>query len=346
MANLMITGKCNLDCPYCFASDFVQGEAPQMDEPTFRRALEFAMSGSQTRSVGIVGGEPTLHPLIGQFLEILEADDRVKRATLMTNGTLIAPIADILARSRKIVALVNCNAPGTVPKAAFEKTRDNIHLMLNELGMRGRVTLGVNLFSPDMDTSFIIKLLKENHLRELRTSIVVPAKHCQTELDALAYFRSMKKCVRDLFFQLFAIGVTPFFDCNAMPDCLWADEADFLSAMQTMLKSSTNALVGESRCHPVVDILPDLTAVRCFGLSEGTAQQIKDFQNLDELCGYYWRTVDCYACNTCSSSECVDCKQRLCGQCAGGCLAFKWSQIQREREFSQAIAQEAAIRRL
>ncbi|MDD3213381.1 MAG: radical SAM protein [Eubacteriales bacterium] len=345
MANLMITGKCNLDCPYCFASDYVETEAPQMDEATFRRALDFAMSGSYTRSVGIVGGEPTTHPQLARFLEILDADPRVKRVTLMTNGTQISTIADILARSQKIIALINCNAPGVVPAAAYRKTRENIGGMLNELNMRGRLTLGINLFSPEMDTGYIVDLLREYNLRELRTSIVVPAKRCQTELDALAYFRSMKACVRDLFFQLFAIGVAPFFDCNVMPDCLWADEADFLHAMRDMLKGTANVLAGESRCFPVVDILPDLTAVRCFGLSTQTVQRIEDYATLDELCGYYWRTVDCYACNTCSSGECVDCKQRLHGQCAGGCLAFKWEQIERERTYADTIAREAERRK-
>ena len=345
MANLMITGKCNLDCPYCFASDFVENDARQMDEATFARALDFAMSGAYTRSVGIMGGEPTLHPEIAKFLRILEDDARVKRVTLMTNGTRIEPIADILASSKKILVLINCNAPYAIPAAAYEKTRENIALLLGELGLRGRLTLGMNLYAPDMDTGYIIDLLREHSLRELRTSIVVPAKRCKTELDAVAYFRTMKNCVRDLFFRLFTMGVAPFFDCNAMPECLWEDEADFLRAMRDMLKGTSNVLASESRCHPVVDILPDLMAVRCFGLSTKTTESIDRFANLDELCGYYWRTVDCFSCNTCSSSECVDCKKRLHGQCTGGCLAFKWDQIERERAFVEAVARESARRR-
>jgi hypothetical protein len=132
--------------------------------------------------------------------------------------------------------------------------------MLGELGLRGRLTLGMNLYAPDMDTGYITDILREYGLRELRTSIVVPAKRCQTELDAVAYFRSMKNCVRDLFIRLFAMGVAPFFDCNVMPECLWDGEQDFMRAMRDMLKGNTNVLASESRCYPVVDILPDLTA--------------------------------------------------------------------------------------
>lgn len=345
VANLMITQKCNLDCPYCFASDYVGQNAQQMDEAAFLQALDFAMSGAYTRSVGIMGGEPTLHPDIAKFLEILEADARVKRVTLMTNGTRISHIADILARSKKTIVLVNCNAPYAIGEAAYDKMRENIGIMLNELGLKGRLTLGMNLYAPDMDTGYIMDILREHGLRELRTSIVVPAKRCRTDLDAVKYFRSMKNCVSGLFFRLFAMGVAPFFDCNVMPECLWEDEADFLRAMRDMLKGTTNVLAGESRCHPVVDILPDLTAVRCFGLGNSTVQRIGDFKNVDELCGYYWRTVDCFSCNTCSSGECVDCKRRLHGQCSGGCLAFKWDQIERERAFTEAVAREAAEKR-
>jgi len=339
VANLMITRKCNLDCPYCFASDYV-GEGG-MDEAAFRSALDFAMSGAYTRSVGIMGGEPTLHPDIAKFLEILEADERVKRVTLMTNGTRIAHISDILARSKKLLVLVNCNGPKTIPAASYEKMRENIRVMLGELGLRGRLTLGMNLYASDMDTGYILDILREQGLRELRTSVVVPAKRCQTEMDALPYFRSMKPLVRDLFFRLFAMGVAPFFDCNAMPECLWEYEADFIRAMRDMLKGTTNVLAGESRCYPIVDILPDLTAVRCFGLGTCTVRRIGDFKNLDELCGHYWRTVDCFSCNTCSSGECVDCGRRLNGQCVGGCLAFKWDQIERERAFVDSVAREA-----
>jgi len=239
-----------------------------------------------------MGGEPTLHPNLARFLEILEADARVQRVTLMTNGTRIADVADALARSRKTIVLVNCNAPYSIPEAAYEKMRENIGIMLRELGLRGRLTLGMNLFAPDMDTGYILDILREHGLRELRTSIVVPAKRCRTELDALAYFRSMKACVGGLFIQLFAMGVAPFFDCNAMPECLWADEADFFRAMRDMLKGTTNVLAGDCRCHPVVDILPDLSAVRCFGLGNRTAQRIDDFANLDELSGHYWSKVD------------------------------------------------------
>lgn len=346
VANLMITQRCNLDCPYCFASDYVGQGAQMMDEAAFLRALDFAMSGAYTRSVGIMGGEPTLHPDLARFLEILEADARVKRVTLMTNGTRIAHIADVLARSKKTIVLVNCNAPYAIGEVAYEKMRENIGIVLRELGLQGRLTLGMNLYAPDMDTGYILDILREHGLRELRTSIVVPAKRCQTELDAIAYFRSMKNCVSGLFIQLFAMGVAPFFDCNAMPECLWEDEADFLRAMRDMLKGTTNVLAGESRCHPVVDILPDLTAVRCFGLGNRTVQRISDFANLDELCGHYWRTVDCFSCNSCSSGECVDCKRRLHAQCSGGCLAFKWDQIERERAFTDLVAREAAGKRL
>ena len=77
----------------------------------------------------------------------------------------------------------------------------------------------------------------------------------------------------------------------------------------------------------MVDILPDLTALRCFGLGEKTALHIEDFPDIDALRGFYWRTIDCYSCNTSSAPECVTCDQRRNGQCAGGCLNFKIDQI-------------------
>jgi hypothetical protein len=80
-------------------------------------------------------------------------------------------------------------------------------------------------------------------------------------------------------------------------------------------------------CSPVIDILPDLQAIRCFGLSEYTKRDIRDFRNLTELADHYINTIDRPACGVASSPECIDCFECITGECSGGCLLFKADQL-------------------
>ncbi|NLO47469.1 MAG: hypothetical protein GX111_03990, partial [Clostridiales bacterium] len=82
-----------------------------------------------------------------------------------------------------------------------------------------------------------------------------------------------------------------------------------------------------NNCTPVIDILPDLQAIRCFGLSEYTKQDIRNFSNINELRNYYIRTTDVPACGLWTQDDCAGCYSREIGDCSGGCLLFKAKQI-------------------
>lgn len=77
------------------------------------------------------------------------------------------------------------------------------------------------------------------------------------------------------------------------------------------------------RCSPVIDVLQDLTAVRCFGLSKSTKRPISAYKNFTDLRNYYLRTVDSYGFNSVYSKQCINCYDRETLRCMGGCLAFK-----------------------
>ncbi len=57
----------------------------------------------------------------------------------------------------------------------------------------------------------------------------------------------------------------------------------------------------------MIDILQDLSVVRCFGLSAYTKQKISDFSGIQELSAFYRREIDSYAYNTIYSTQCLDC---------------------------------------
>ena len=95
-----------------------------------------------------------------------------------------------------------------------------------------------------------------------------------------------------------------------------------------------------SRCSPVVDIRQDLTAVRCFGLSDCTKTKISDFKSLADLRNYYINEVDSYAYKIGVSDECKDCYRRKTLRCSGGCYAFKIAKIMELNEKAKSFMNE------
>jgi hypothetical protein len=134
-------------------------------------------------------------------------------------------------------------------------------------------------------------------------------------------------------------GVITGFDCNFLPGCvLTKDERDSVMAAKDVFYAALSKRYSDAfwarsivcemhNCTPVIDVLPDLRAIRCFGLSEYTKRDIRDFRNIGELRDHYINTVDRPAHSLWASEKCSDCYERECGACSGGCLLFKAQQL-------------------
>lgn len=81
---LYITNRCNLQCVHCYAS--AGKPLPAELSPTdFIDAIEQYSEFVQNGEVTVSGGEPTLHPALGQILNAIK--DQGHRSVLFTNGT-------------------------------------------------------------------------------------------------------------------------------------------------------------------------------------------------------------------------------------------------------------------
>ena len=363
MPNIMLTNRCNLGCPYCFANEFVNVDANEITLENFRRALDFIVGDGTQRRVGLIGGEPTLHTRLHELLRVVIDDVRVETATLYTNGLVVEPFVRELMHP-KFNVLVNVNGPADVGATRFERIAANIALLVDECYMRDRVTLGINMYKPDFAYDYLLELLVRHGFTRVRTSITVPNVEAGRNMDARGHFLEMKPQVKRFYRELLDRGITPYFDCNKIPSCL-IDEADLaefadlipraaeVGASRTGSRSEggramaglhgPNGLLTRTvQCHPVVDILQDLMAVRCFGLSERTKVPIDRFDGIAELVRYYENTVDAFACQTAYAAECRTCQLREARTCTGGCLAFKMADIERLRAAADELMAKGA----
>ena len=208
--------------------------------------------------------------------------------------------------------------------------------MIFDKYMGERVSLGINIYKPDFDFGYILDLLKKYKMNHLRFSITVPNMDEQRNKNALRYFDKFKEPMKRFFKVMLESGIVPHYDCNKMPSCM-VDEEDIIEFKKYFSAPGDNQMLPPPmdnainsdivHCSPVVDICHDLTAIRCFGLSEYTKVKISDFAGFADLRNYYINTIDAFACNTACDQGCADCYRRKTLKCFGGCLAFKIDDI-------------------
>lgn len=335
MANIMVNEACNLRCPYCFAEEFVNKAPKEMTPGDFREALNFVLGDDSDRQVGIIGGEPLLYTHINEVMRVALSDRRSAYVMLYTNAVELERLETEILEAKKFRMLVNCNSPEDMGEKAFEKMRQNLLRFQRDHFGDGRFRLSVNIYKPDFDYSYVIPLVSEIGFDVIRLSISVPQKGELQGKSPLQYFHDMKRVAMRFVCDMIRCGVITGFDCNFLPGCvLTGDERDSVMCAKDVFYSALSDRYSEEfwqrsivcetfNCTPVIDILPDLKAIRCFGLSEYTKRDIRDFHSITELRNHYMTTVDRPAHSLWTSEECRDCYKREYGICSGGCLLFK-----------------------
>lgn len=331
MPNIMITQRCNLNCEYCFANDFVNKNSSDTDISIkdFRRILDFIIGDGSVKNIGLIGGEPTLHEHFSDILDVLIAEERLKGVTIYTNGIHVKQYIEKLI-NKKFHLLINCNDL-SLKNGIFEDFLESISLAKKYLC--SRIVLGVNYYKKNFDYSFLWELLEGYNEGRIRVSISVP-NTLYYNYSPLDYFSEIKEEVLLFFEKLKEKGLVPFLDCNLFPACLISYEDwmrfDSWGADNPLLILKSKA----TGCKPVIDIMKDYTAVRCFGLSGISKVDIRNFASISDLNNYYIRTIDAYAINSIYDDKCDSCYKYKTMKCSGGCLVYKVGEILRKREIN------------
>lgn len=339
MANIILTYKCNLKCPYCFANEFVNKINEEISFENFLKVLEF-IKRTPKEKIGLIGGEPTLHKQFGDFLNVINKDKSINSVILYTNGIYADNYVNEL-KNKKFDILINCNSPANLGNSVYLKLKENISLFHKKKSSKN-ITLGINIYDKNADYSYIIDLLKENNQNKLRLSIVVPnEKH---NLDPINSFKSYKNTLLDLIMKLEKQNIVPFYDCNTLPDCIWTEEEQkyLLSLKKISEKNKTpfNLLHDNGFCGPTIDILPSLNAIRCFGFSELEKINIFEYSNINDLRKYFIVNWDFYCRHILSSENCIDCAAPKTAQCSCGCMTYKIENVINLKKYANEINNE------
>ena len=316
MPNIAITNFCNLQCKYCFADDMIQEEPEYMSFEQFQKALAFCSSLGSTR-IGIIGGEPTLHPQFGLFLdEVIDFCQHTdSKGLIFTNGINLEPYLDKVGEY--IDVLVNCNSPLFQSKEQYEQTLHTLDLC-SDLIQKDIVRCGCNIYLDCSDYSYFWKdIVDKYHPPVVRMSLVSPGKcysSWNTQEKKEDYYSLLKPYVIDFIKEADKRGVKICYDCNQIPICLLTPEEK-----QLVMKTADE--LPKLRCDGGMDINIHLEAFMCFSTYDNKVS-INQFTNAEDLSYYLLMEHIRLLRDNNKGGMCKYCEKAKLHVCQGGCLSF------------------------
>lgn len=310
MANIAVNNYCNLQCPYCFANRYITEEEKQsITMEQLERILEF-LSRSNVSRVGLIGGEPTLHPNFGNILERVTTFCKGynTNCSIFTNGIRLYEYARMIKDN--VGCLINLNHPDIVGAANWNsiiRSLDRIKLCSS----LERINLGINLYHTMIGYDYIFDLARNYNKGIIRVSYVAPT--CKfSNVDKEEYYTVAKDIFVPFLEKAKSEGIILRIDCNCIPRCYFNEKE------VELLDSVTEGY--HDYCEPVIDITPDFKATACFG-----AYELFDLSKFDNIIQFerYLRYKKLYRLSQANcNGKCKNCEKHENLSCQGGCLAF------------------------
>ena len=307
MANLSLTLRCNRACSYCFAqsaSGIDHEPTRGMSREIFRAALR-VLKRSGIEQVRLLGGEPTLHPDFGSFLE--EGHAAGFHVLVFSNGLIDEGALCAIEKypTAEVTVLVNVNAieEQTAEESAWQAKT------FTRLGER--VIVGRNIHTARPELTPLLDLLDQYDLRrQVRLGLAHPCGGAENRYLHPKHYELAGGRIAEFILEAKSRDVGVDLDCGFVP-CM------FPPGFVEQYESQTP--VG-MRCNPLPDLLPDGVWIPCYPLAQvwGIAltetQQTRDLQETFGQLAAAYRPLGIYP-------RCSTCEWRQKNRCVGGCLA-------------------------
>jgi hypothetical protein len=312
--NILIDTNCNQRCEFCFErTAFTSHARMTLDEV---RTVASFMQENGLRSVGVLGGEPTLHPDLAAIVR--EFAERSIVVTLFTNGLGNSSRLEECLGSLDAV-LVNCATPAARNGggASLQATLGRLRLEREERRARGGdlgIDLGITVMDVGQDVSFVLGLAREYEVRTLRFDLAKPAPDASNRYLDPFKASGVGAWITQFVKQAEAAGVKTSADCP-VPLCAFTpDELAYLE----------KTVIGfRGFCRPPMDVFPGLRLVHCLPLAHVcTPLDLSEVGSMRELRRFFNGVVRSQAWRHGLPEECRDCDFHHQRRCQGYCPAF------------------------
>ena len=306
--NIIITTRCHKFCDFCFMGDLRNNAMADMTFENFKKCIvELQLNNIWT--VLLLGGEPTLHPQIIDFIEY--AFSQGMRTALITNLLCSDEFIDFANQNPLMFQpiMVNTDIPGNYKKGHHEwfiknlsridwkpkPSEKNPEKIEPHLNWFGRITLGLDMKEDMYDYLFDYKQYGLDTLG-ISLDMTIPRKHLinNTKLGEVII----------KFVQRFEDGgITLLQDGCGMPLCIFTDEHRKILA--------THLRHANCGCSFAIDVLPDLDVIPCMLLKHIRTRFENGLEKITDEFSKLSKNID--------AQECTDCPH-FYKTCAGFCL--------------------------
>jgi hypothetical protein len=305
MLNLFVNYDCNLSCDYCFVRGLNRSHPLRISESCFERFCEWLVR-HRVSALGILGGEPTLHPHIAQMLERLHGIGVI--VVLFTNALYPDDfLTKVLARHTASV-VVNYNEPRHYTRRQWQLMQRHVGELV-EAG--AKLSFSKNFSRGHTSFEYLIEGCQRFGVTRVRYDVSRPNR-----VEANNHFASGEE--REIIQTLLAFvrrcdetGILTGLDC-CLPLC------DFTAQELEWLSGHSMRFAGV--CQPSLDVQTDLSVSYCMPLSDLC---------LPDVCSYAGEMELLYEMNALVRARragrplaCGAC-ERFGRSCQGGCLALK-----------------------
>lgn len=322
--NILFTNLCNRNCVYCFAKKQLSRgkDGAAFLSPENLRIIMAFLKRSNEAGVGILGGEPTLHPDFARMISDLLGQGF--GLNVFTNGVISQRAVDFLEKNmdKKLKLLINIH-----PLSSYNvKQRKQLVNTMEKLGKISQ--LGFNIYKKDFNADFLLGLVKKYGLhKSIRLGIANPLLgENNTHIPAGMHGRIAGKIVR-LAKICDAEDISLNFDCG-FTLCSFSEK-------QLGRLFYYNS-VFHSHCYGAIDVGPNLEVWRCFATSGLWKRKLSDFKNLSEAIEFYDKKFEPFKLMG-LKNKCLNCKYLKRRQCSGGCLTHALAAFKMDTNYAKSI---------
>jgi len=323
--NILFTNFCNRSCPYCFAKGKLtaEKEAPfnHIKLKELRTILDF-LKRSRQNQVGILGGEPTLHPEFKKAMAmIIKAG---LNTSIFSNGLMKKDVSLFLAGvdAGKCDIILNLNSPGSYTKKEW--------LVINRTAglLHKQIKLGFTIYRLDSDMDFMVDFIKKHNLQKyIRLAMAVPIFGHNNKYMELADYPKVSDKIVNFIEKHRSLGISFCFDCSFIL-CSFTDEQ-----LGKLVRLGT---FPASRCYPAIDVGPDLKLWHCFATSRIWNRKLTDFKDLKAVHDFYNKKLKVFH-RVGATRHCLRCESLRLDYCSGGCLGHTLKSLELEGKLEQLM---------
>lgn len=274
--NILITTRCNKNCSFCFIND-ERDSRKDISLSDFKFCLDFA-SKSNIDSLYLLGGEPTIHHMFDQLIE-MTANNGFK-ITLLSNFIFTEKISSVINSSlnENIFSefLINADFPDEYNNESYSIFLNNIKY-LDYCPTKITLAVTVRDIKPLSAYQYLIDYYKNFDISRVRISL---------DVATLWYYLGNKEMGNHYYSVVRYLSEHGFIvntELCAMSKCMFSEYED------NYLRAHCIGYDNLMTCKPNLYIFPDLTVRYCASRPAESifSHSLKDFINIAHARNYF-----------------------------------------------------------